>query len=221
MREYLIRMVYVEMLGHDASFGHIHAVKLTRARKLVDKRVGYMSCSLCLHKDHELMLLLVGGLQTDLQSQNQLEVATALIVSCKLINGDTIPAVLPLVDKLLSHNEVAVCASFFFCLRVRKSSPFFSIFVYPVGYPKKESRHAGNSVHLLAAKWPTKLSSRTFFFPPEIPRPLPKRNKKTHRPNECSATRTRLSWAPPSISSTTSCVKLPLHCAKENKTNTP
>jgi len=108
MREYLIRMVYVEMLGHDASFGHIHAVKLTRASKLVDKRVGYMACSLCLHKDHELMLLLVGGLQTDLQSQNQLEVATALILSCKLINEDTIPAVLPLVDKLLNHSEATI-----------------------------------------------------------------------------------------------------------------
>ena len=86
-----------------------------------------MACQLCLHPEHELMLLLVGGLQTDMQvslrdhrfvnldellskithfhrhkkaavrdikrifeSPNHLEVATALIVTCKLVNRDTI-----------------------------------------------------------------------------------------------------------------------------------
>merc|ERR1740124_112194 len=108
MREYLIRMVYCEMLGHQSSFGYIHAVKHTRKRKLSQKRVGYLACTLCLHKDHELMVLLVGGLQNDLISANQLEVATALTVVCKLVNREIIPALLQQVIKLVDHKEANI-----------------------------------------------------------------------------------------------------------------
>eukprot|EP00743_Colponemidia_sp_Colp-15_P002166 GILK01002351.1.p1 GENE.GILK01002351.1~~GILK01002351.1.p1 ORF type:complete len:1062 (-),score=193.43 GILK01002351.1:67-3252(-) len=108
MKEYLIRAIYVEMLGHDASFAYIHAVKLAHDKALLAKRIGYLTANLCLHKDHELMLLLVNTIQKDLNSANQLEICAALISVSKLVNAEMIPAVLPATVKLLSHPQEAV-----------------------------------------------------------------------------------------------------------------
>ena len=36
-------------------------------------RIGYLTCNLFLHKDHELMLLLINTMQRDLQSANHIE----------------------------------------------------------------------------------------------------------------------------------------------------
>lgn len=63
MREYLVRSLYIEMLGHDASFAYIHAVKLTHDKNYFCKRIGYLVCSLCLHNKHELLLLLINTIQ--------------------------------------------------------------------------------------------------------------------------------------------------------------
>lgn len=108
MKEYLVRMLYCEMLGHDASFGHINAVKMVSEKNLLEKRVGYLCVSLCLHSEHEFMYLLINSIQNDLRSDNYLEVCMSLIVVCKLVNAETIPAVLPLVTKLLEHKQAAV-----------------------------------------------------------------------------------------------------------------
>lgn len=63
MKEYVVRMLYCEMLGHEASFGYIHAIKLTSSNVLLEKRVGYLAVTLCLAKNHELMLLTIASLQ--------------------------------------------------------------------------------------------------------------------------------------------------------------
>lgn len=63
MREYLVRSLYIEMLGHDASFAYIHAVKLTQSKNFLCKKIGYLACSLCLNNKHELMLLLINTIQ--------------------------------------------------------------------------------------------------------------------------------------------------------------
>ena len=55
MREYLIRLIYCEMLGHECSWGYIHAVKFTQSTGILDKRIGkalaeyYMFRHTCVH----------------------------------------------------------------------------------------------------------------------------------------------------------------------------
>ena len=36
----MVRLIYCEMLGYDASFGYIHAIKLAQQGNLLEKRVG-------------------------------------------------------------------------------------------------------------------------------------------------------------------------------------
>ncbi|XP_015897484.3 AP-4 complex subunit epsilon [Ziziphus jujuba] len=108
MKEYLIRLVYVEMLGHDASFAYIHAVKMTHDDNLLLKRTGYLAVTLFLSDDHDLIILIVNTIQKDLRSDNYLVVCAALNAVCKLINDETIPAVLPQVVELLGHSKDAV-----------------------------------------------------------------------------------------------------------------
>ena len=62
-KELLVRVVYVEMLGHDASFGYIKAVEFCAKTNLMEKRMGYMAASLCLSPDHEFRFMLINQLQ--------------------------------------------------------------------------------------------------------------------------------------------------------------
>eukprot|EP00056_Hartaetosiga_gracilis_P012748 m.203964 g.203964 ORF g.203964 m.203964 type:complete len:1265 (+) comp13738_c0_seq1:100-3894(+) len=105
MKEYLVRLIYCEMLGRPVPFGYIHAVKFTQHTSLLEKRMGYLAVSALLHADHELIVLLVNTMQRDLKSSNIVELCMSLISVCKLINAEMIPAVLEYVTPLLSHNR--------------------------------------------------------------------------------------------------------------------
>ena len=78
-KEFLVRLLYVEMLGHDASFGYIKAVEMAASASLYHKRTGYLVCSACLSPEHEFRFMLVNQMQRDLQSSNVLEICGGIL----------------------------------------------------------------------------------------------------------------------------------------------
>ena len=110
MKEFIVRMLYCEMLGHDASFAYVSAIKLTSSKILLEKRVGYLAISLCIPKDHELQLLIIANLQKDLQSTNYLEVSCALSAATKLVSEETIPALITPLLKLKNYAKYVSCS---------------------------------------------------------------------------------------------------------------
>ncbi|KAM4619255.1 AP-4 complex subunit epsilon-1 [Polymixia lowei] len=103
MKELMVRGIYCEMLGYEASFSYIHAIKLAQQGTVLEKRVGYLAVSLFLNESHELLLLLVNTVLKDLQSTNLIEVCMALTVVSQMFPKDMIPAILPLVEEKLTH----------------------------------------------------------------------------------------------------------------------
>lgn len=43
MKELVVRMIYVEMLGQDASFAYIKAVELCASTSIAQKKAGYLA----------------------------------------------------------------------------------------------------------------------------------------------------------------------------------
>jgi AP-4 complex subunit epsilon-1 len=107
-REFLVRLLYVEMLGHDASFGYIKAVEMAASTSLYHKRTGYLVCGACLPPTHEFRFMLVNQMQRDLQSTNVLECSGGVLACTNLITSDMVPAVAGEVTKLLLHDSATI-----------------------------------------------------------------------------------------------------------------
>lgn len=132
MKEMLIRAIYLEMLGCDASFAYIHAINLTNGGSVVCKRVGYLTCALCLPAESPLLILLVANLQKDLQSANYLEVSSALTAVCKLVNSGFLHAFSDQIIKLASHSvEIIRKKAIIVLVRFMKINPSLLIDYMP------------------------------------------------------------------------------------------
>lgn len=107
-KEFLLRLLYVEMLGHDGSFGYIKAVELAASSSIIHKRTGYLLCACCLPPSHEFRFMLVNQMQRDLQSSSILDICASLIAVTSIITSDMVPAMQALVTKMMDHSSEIV-----------------------------------------------------------------------------------------------------------------
>jgi len=115
-KEFLVRVLYVEMLGHDGSFGYIKGVELAASQSIVHKRTGYLLCSCCLSPEHEFRFMLINQMQRDLVSSNLLESCGALLAVTSLITPDLVSTVSTQVMGLLEHSAETVRKKAIVCL---------------------------------------------------------------------------------------------------------
>ena len=95
IREYMVRAIYIEMLGHDASWTHVKALQFASDEQLINKKAAYLAATSFLDSSSDLLLLIVNTILSDLKSDNYIVVCTALVATCKLIGPDLINAILP------------------------------------------------------------------------------------------------------------------------------
>lgn len=104
-REYMVRLIYCEMLGHDASWAYIKALQFASEPNIFTKKAAYLALTQFLDHNSELVLLLVNTLLSDLKSDNFIIVCTALTVASKLIGSELVNALYPVVVEKLKHSK--------------------------------------------------------------------------------------------------------------------
>ncbi|CAO3612984.1 unnamed protein product [Mucor fragilis] len=109
MKDYLIRLMHCYMLGYDVEFSIIYAIMASQSGDTaLDRRVGYLACTLFLTQDHELGIMLINTLQRDLKSQNYLDKCTALNAICYLEHEEMLDNVLDSVIQAMEFPKQIV-----------------------------------------------------------------------------------------------------------------
>jgi len=100
-RKYVLKLLYIYMLGYEIDFGYMEAVNLMASNKFQEKLVGYLALSILLHENHEMLPLIVQTLQNDLQSRNEYHQCMALNSIANIGGKEMSESLAPIVQKLL------------------------------------------------------------------------------------------------------------------------
>ena len=104
----LLKLVYLEMFGHDMSWASFNVLEVMSSPKYLQKRVGYLAAVQSFRSDTEVLMLAENLLKKDLNSPDKVTIALPLVTIPHVINPSMANSLLTDLLPRLSHSSPAI-----------------------------------------------------------------------------------------------------------------
>ncbi|KAL3418172.1 AP-3 complex subunit delta [Phlyctema vagabunda] len=104
----LMKLVYLEMFGHDMSWASFHVLEVMSSAKYLQKRVGYLGAVQSFRPDTEVLMLATNLLKKDLSSTAPTTMSLPIITLPHIITPSLALSVLSDLLPRLSHSHPAI-----------------------------------------------------------------------------------------------------------------
>ncbi|KAH7829449.1 Adaptor protein complex 1 (AP-1), gamma subunit A [Monocercomonoides exilis] len=140
----VVKCLFMHLIGYQAHFVKVEAVKLVASNKFYEKRLGYLILGILLDESDELLPLLPNSLHSDLISPNNFTISLALMAVSGIANADMYRQLLPDLEKCLKHPHTFIRKKAVLCSvqAIRKDSSFAEIFAPKIADLLGERSHA-------------------------------------------------------------------------------
>ncbi|KAF4553933.1 AP-3 complex subunit delta-like protein [Elsinoe fawcettii] len=101
----LLKLIYLEMFGHDMSWASFNVLEVMSSAKYVQKRVGYLGAVQSFRPDTEVLMLGENLLKKDLTSPHPTTISLALATIPHVVNPSMANSLLPDLLPRLSHSS--------------------------------------------------------------------------------------------------------------------
>ena len=107
-KKYVVKLMFIAMLGYTVDFGHMEGVQLLANQGAPEKLIGYLSLTVFLNENHELLTLTTHMVHLDLISSKEFNVCLALTAIANIGGRDFAETMHQAVKKLLVTPGTAV-----------------------------------------------------------------------------------------------------------------
>jgi AP-3 complex subunit delta-1 len=104
----LMKLIYLEMFGHDMSWAAFHVLEVMSSPKYLQKRVGYLGAVQSFRPDTEVLMLATNLLKKDLVSPTLNTMSLPLVTLPHIITTSIAMSVLPDLLPRLSHSNPTI-----------------------------------------------------------------------------------------------------------------
>ncbi|KAK1659486.1 adaptin N terminal region-domain-containing protein [Colletotrichum godetiae] len=104
----LLKLVYLEMVGHDMSWASFHVLEVMSSQKYHQKRVGYLAAVQSFRSDTEVLMLATNLLKKDLSSTQATTISLPMATLPHIINPSLALSTLSDLLPRLGHSNPAI-----------------------------------------------------------------------------------------------------------------